>query len=191
MDTLYYKQEQDYTNHMFTKGWSYVHTYELLYLGNGTSDHRNEKTKTLCNTKYPPKPRKTHLRNHFWPLESGFSAIATYKTYVFSKSPNVPILKFFLVIPDTFSIPKSLTEVMEDFFSLKTRSRPMWVPTLCCSSGKPQVKSTDTTKNLRWINGFPDSPYLVLEAFSEPVTIMLWSVYATPGPHSPDCYSFK
>ena len=79
----------------------------------------------LFNTKYPPKPRKTHLRNHFWPLESGFSAIATYKTYVFSKSSNVPILKFFLVIPDTFPIPKSLTEVMEDFFSLKTRSRPM------------------------------------------------------------------
>ena len=103
-----------------------VHTYELLYLGNGTSDHRNEKTKTLCNRKYPPKPRKTHLRNHFWPLESGFSAIATYKTYVFSKSSNVPILNFFLVIPDTFSIPKSLTEVMEDFFSLKTHSRPMW-----------------------------------------------------------------
>ena len=93
-----------------------VHTYESLYLGNGTSDHRNEKTKTLCNTKYPPKPRKTHLRNHFWPLESGFSAIATYKTYDFSKSPNVPILKFFLVIPDTFPIPKSLTEVMGDFF---------------------------------------------------------------------------
>ena len=67
----------------------------LSYLGNGTSDHRNEKTKTLCNTKYPPKPRKTHLRNHFWPLESGFSAIATYKTYVFSKSCNVTILKFF------------------------------------------------------------------------------------------------
>ena len=43
-----------------------VHTYELLYLGNGTSDHRNEKTKTLCNTKYPPKPKKTHLRNHFF-----------------------------------------------------------------------------------------------------------------------------
>ena len=67
--------------------------------------------------KYPPKPRKTHLRNHFWPLESGFSAIATYKTYVFSKSSNVPILKFFLVIPDTFSIPKNLTEVMGNFFS--------------------------------------------------------------------------
>ena len=104
-----------------------AHTYELLYLGNGTSDHRNEKTKTLCNTKYPPKPRKTHLRNHFWPLESGFSAIATYKTYDFSKSSNVPILNFFLVIPDTFPIPKSLTEVMEDFFSLKTRSRPMCI----------------------------------------------------------------
>ena len=68
-----------------------VHTYELLYLGNGTSDHRNEKTKTLCNRKYPPKPRKTHLRNHFCPLESGFSAIATYKTYDNFLGPQCPI----------------------------------------------------------------------------------------------------
>ena len=90
-------------------------TYISLYLGNGTSDHRNEKTKTLCNTKYPPKPRKTHLRNHFWPLESGFSAIATYKTYVFSKSSNVPILKICGVISDTYPSLKSLTKVMEDF----------------------------------------------------------------------------
>ena len=103
----------------------YVKSRESPYLGNGTSDHQNEKAKTLCNTKYPPKPGKTHLRNHFWPLKSGFSAIATYKTYVFSKSSNVPILKFFLVIPDTFSIPKSLTEVMGDLIFLKTRSRPM------------------------------------------------------------------
>ena len=117
--------------------WSFLRkrkTNESRYLGNGTSDHRNEKTKTLCNRKYPPKPRKTHLRNHFWPLESGFSAIATYKTYVFSKSSNVPILKFFLVIPDTFPIPKSLTEVVEDFFSLKTRSRPM------CGVPEPSLK---------------------------------------------------
>ena len=64
---------------------------ESHYLGNGTSNHRNEKTKTLCNRKYPPKPRKIHLRNHFWPLESGFLAIATYKTRVFSKSPKVMI----------------------------------------------------------------------------------------------------
>ena len=56
------------------------------------------KRKTHCNRKYPPKPRKTHLRNHFWPLESGFSAIATYKTRVFSKPSNGPILKFFLVV---------------------------------------------------------------------------------------------
>ena len=56
----------------------------------GTSDRRNEKAKTLFNTKYPQKPRKTH----FWPLESGFSAIATYKTRVFSNAPNSRILKF-------------------------------------------------------------------------------------------------
>ena len=49
--------------------------------------------KTLFNTNYPPKPGKNHLRNHFQPLESGFSAIATYKTRIFSKSPNGPILK--------------------------------------------------------------------------------------------------
>ena len=40
----------------------------------------------FCRTKYPPKCGKTHLRNHFWPLEWSFSAIATYKTHVFSKS---------------------------------------------------------------------------------------------------------
>ena len=43
-----------------------------------------KKTKTLCNTKYPSEPGKTHLRNSFWPIESGFSAIATYKMHVFS-----------------------------------------------------------------------------------------------------------
>ena len=46
----------------------------------------------------PPKPGKTYLRNHFWPLKSGFLAIATYKTRVFSKPSNGPILKFFLVV---------------------------------------------------------------------------------------------
>ena len=72
----------------------YVKTRESWYLRNGISDHRSEKTKTLCNRKYPPKPRKTHLRNHFCPLESGFLAIATYKTRVFSNAPNSRILKF-------------------------------------------------------------------------------------------------
>ena len=42
---------------------------------------------------YPPKHGKTHLRNHFWPLESVFLAIATNKTLIFSKSSNVQILK--------------------------------------------------------------------------------------------------
>ena len=73
---------------------SYPHILISQYLGNGTSDHRNEKTKTLCNGKYPPKPTKTHLRNHFCPLESGFLAIATYKTRVFSNAPNSRISKF-------------------------------------------------------------------------------------------------
>ena len=72
-----------------------------------------------------PFPR--YSDSYVWTFESGCSAIATYKTYVFSKSSNVPILNFFLVIPDTFSIPKSLTEVMGDLIFLKTRSRPMWL----------------------------------------------------------------
>ena len=87
---------------------------ESRYLGNGTSDHRNEKTKTLCNRKYPPKPGKTHLRNHFWPLESGFSAIATYKTRIFSKSSNGPILKFFLVAGEVMVV----SELLSDHFAL-------------------------------------------------------------------------
>ena len=81
---------------------------ELLYLRNGISDHRNKKTKTLCNTKYPPYPGITHLRNHFWPLGSGFSAIATYKMYVFSKSPNGPILKFLLVTGEVIVLSELL-----------------------------------------------------------------------------------
>ena len=62
-----------------------------------------KKTKILCQRKYPPKPRKTHLRNHFWTLESGFSAIATYKTRVFSKRPLRLIFNFFLVVHNIVS----------------------------------------------------------------------------------------
>ena len=72
----------------------YVKSRESRHLGNGTSDHRNENPKTLFNTNYPPKPGENHLRNHFRPLESVFSAIATYKTRDFSKSPKCPILIF-------------------------------------------------------------------------------------------------
>merc|ERR1712208_248589 len=89
--------------------WFCPNSDESLYLGNGTSDHQNEKTKTLCNTKYPLKPEKTHIRNHFWPLESGFSAIAAYKTYVFSKSPNGPILTFLLVTGEIMVLSELLS----------------------------------------------------------------------------------
>ena len=58
----------------------YVKSRKSGLLGNGTSDHRNENPKTLVNTNYPQKLRENHLRNHFRPLESVFSAIATYKT---------------------------------------------------------------------------------------------------------------
>ena len=53
---------------------------------------RSTKTKNgdlFHRPNYPPKSGKTHLRNHFRPLESGFSAIATYKMRVFSKSSKL------------------------------------------------------------------------------------------------------
>ena len=62
-----------------------VRSRELQHLGNGTSYHRNENPKALFNTNFPPKLGKNHLRNHFRPLESVFSAIATYKTLVWLK----------------------------------------------------------------------------------------------------------
>ena len=52
---------------------------------------------------------------------------------------------------------------------------------------RPVLLFRQATKNLRWSDGAPDSPYLVLEAFSEPVTIMWLSIYAAPD--SPDCDS--
>ena len=63
----------------------------MRHLRNGTSDQNFKIPKTLFNTNYPPKPRKNHLRNHRRPLECGFSAIATYKTRIFSKSSHLPI----------------------------------------------------------------------------------------------------
>ena len=49
-------------------------------------------------------------------------------------------------------------------------------PQASSSSPKPQVQSTDT-KNLKSSDGIPYSPYL--EAVSERVTIMLWSILLT------------
>ena len=60
---------------------------ELRYLGKGTSDHGNKKWRPLLNTKYPQKPGITHLRNHFWPIEIVFLAIAMYKN-CFLKCPQ-------------------------------------------------------------------------------------------------------
>ena len=66
-------------------------TRKTRHLKNSTSDHNFKIPKTLFSTNYPPKPRKNHLRNHFRLLESSFSAIATYKTRIFSKSPYLSI----------------------------------------------------------------------------------------------------
>ena len=68
--------------------------------------------------KYPPKPGKTHLRNHFCPLESGFSAIATYKTRIFSKPPNGPILKIFLVAGEVIVLSELLSDHLALFLFL-------------------------------------------------------------------------
>jgi len=62
------KWAQNYAQHSFF----YVKTREKRHLRNGTSDHNFKILKTLFNTKYPPKPKKNHLRNLFWPLESVF-----------------------------------------------------------------------------------------------------------------------
>ena len=91
---------------------------ESRYLRNGTSDHRNEKTKTLCNRKYPPKPRKTHLRNHFCPLESGFLAIATYKTRVFSNALNSRFLKFGILNRFIHTYAAAKTDPVANFVEL-------------------------------------------------------------------------
>ena len=72
---------------------------------------RQRKNENTLQYKVPPKPRITHLRNHFWPLESGFSAIATYKIYVFSKSPNGPISKFLLVTGEVMVLSELLLDL--------------------------------------------------------------------------------
>ena len=69
---------------------------ESRYLGNGTSDHGNKKWRPLLNTKYPQKPGITHLRNHFWPIESVFWPLLCTKT-AFSNAPNSRILKFWIL----------------------------------------------------------------------------------------------
>ena len=69
----------------------YAKTRRTRHLENGTSDHNFKLPKTLFNTNYPPKTRKNHLRNHFRLLQSGLSAIATYKMRIFSKSFHLPI----------------------------------------------------------------------------------------------------
>ena len=96
---------------------------ELLYLGNGTSDHRIE----IFQKTNPPKPEKTHLRSHFWPLQSGFSAIATYKTRIFSKPPNGPILKFFLVAGEVIVLSELLSDHLALFLFVGGGSGLLWI----------------------------------------------------------------
>ena len=104
----------------FGKCWQLLKTYGNFWqlMANffwHTPDHFY---RPLVFSKYPPKCGKTHLRNHFWPLKSGFSAIATYKTYVFSKSPHSPIFLFFshnpsiLGIKEIPSFSRSVTDTL-------------------------------------------------------------------------------
>ena len=44
----------------------------FLTLGSGTSSARNKNLRPLLNRNIPPIDGKYGLRNHFWPLESGF-----------------------------------------------------------------------------------------------------------------------
>ena len=97
-------------------------TRKSQYLGNGTSDHRNEKGRPLFNIKYSPKPGKIHLRMHFWPLESSFLAIASYKTAVFLRIPSLPNLLIFLVDwGGIFDIFWPLTPPPVNLFSVQGR----------------------------------------------------------------------
>ena len=45
----------------------------FLTLGSGTSSARNENLRPLLNRNIPLISGKYGLRNHFWPLENGFS----------------------------------------------------------------------------------------------------------------------
>jgi len=72
--------------------YRYVKSRKSRYLRNGTSDHNFKIPKILCNTNYPPKPRKNHLRNHFQPLKSGFSAILRIKR-IFTQTPPMDDLR--------------------------------------------------------------------------------------------------
>ena len=55
---------------------------------------RNWILKTFSNTKYPPRPVKNHLRNHFQLLKSGVSAIATYEMRIYSLGSQQNISSF-------------------------------------------------------------------------------------------------
>ena len=67
---------------------------------------------------YLPKCRKTHLRNHFWPLESVFLAIATYKNAFFSKAPNGRILKFWILTVLILNSGTARTDLVANFIEL-------------------------------------------------------------------------
>ena len=78
---------------------SYVRTLHSLYVKRTNRDI-SETALPITETKngdhyyipkYPPKWGKTNLRNHFWPRESVFSAIATYKIRIFSKPSHFSI----------------------------------------------------------------------------------------------------
>ena len=93
---------------------------------NATSQKRHfrsqfQNSENSFQHKLPPKTWENHLRNHFRPLESGFSAIATYKTRIFSKIPQCPPMSRLGVIPTTKTCPKIMKPVMVHF----TPSHPM------------------------------------------------------------------
>ena len=69
----------------------------FLTLGLGTSNARNENLRPLLNTNIPLISGNYGLRNHFWPLESRFLMRKNEKKSIFSKTPQCPILSFWIL----------------------------------------------------------------------------------------------
>ena len=116
--------------------------------------------------KVPPKtwensPQKPLLATRKW-----FFGHCYVQNVRFLKILQCPDFEFFLVIPDTFSIPKSLTEVMGDSFLSKNTlsSHVIWhwcfKTAIKCDPGKAGNKIkrrwilNSSSQFICWIDGF-------------------------------------
>ena len=112
--------------------------YESLYLGNGTSDHQIERFQKTDPLKVTPKtwensPQKPLLATRKW-----FSAIAAYKTGIFSLSPQWNILKMQWNYPYIYEKKRSVPQ----------RSGWIWFrssvykASICCSANRRHGQTT-------------------------------------------------